>query len=382
MAVIHIQAADGARARHRADVWVRDERGCAIDLSLACTAGCALRQVARPVPVAARLWARTPRRLRMCIIAVASGCHSDFPLVCIHNREEVAGRPTSPCERRGNGVVCAVDELKGGTWMGMNVQTGLFCSLTNLRSTNPPRTEAASRGLLVRDLLEAPAAELASVLSSRRECEKRLRAATAARPYEGLNLCVGCWHPTADGSPPPVFYVSNVPPGANAIEKGSHEWKLAWSRGCVAFSPLPLIPTHDLIRSRGPHRWAQHVEQLAPGVTHAWSNDAPAAPAWPKSTWLRTNLARLLSSTHSLSRPSPPLSFSPPPPPASVRVCVRVRARARVCVCVCVCVCVSFPLRVGSVGTLPAAAADGAGHEAARAAVPSDTAGLVLIPAL
>eukprot|EP01043_Picozoa_sp_COSAG02_P077737 COSAG02_NODE_17169_length_1023_cov_12.635281_1_plen_242_part_00 len=225
----------------------------------------------------------------MCIIGVASGAHPDFPLVCIHNREEVAGRPTSRCERRDNAVICAVDELKGGTWMGMNVQTGLFCSLTNLRSTNPPRTKPASRGLLVRDLLEAPATGgMAAVLSSRRECEAQLREATAARPYEGLNLCVGCWHPSADGSPPAVFYVSNVPPGANAIEPGSREWKLAWFRG-----------------------WTQHVEQLAPGVTHAWSNDAPAASAWPKSAWLRSNLTRLLSSTHPASMTDDGLPHEP-----------------------------------------------------------------------
>ena len=214
----------------------------------------------------------------MCIIGVASGCHPDFPLVCIHNREEVAGRPTSPCELRDNAVICAVDELKGGTWMGMNVRTGLFCSLTNLRSANAPRAKPASRGLLVRDLLEAPAAVLAAVLSSRRECEARLREATAARSYEGLNLCVGGWHPSADGSPPAVFYVSNVPPGANAIEPGGREWKLSWSRG-----------------------WTQYVEQLVPGKTHAWSNNAPAAPAWPKSAWLQSNLASLLSSMHPAS---------------------------------------------------------------------------------
>lgn len=202
----------------------------------------------------------------MCIIAVASGCHPDFPLVCIHNREEVAGRPTSSCERRNNDVICAIDELKGGTWMGMNMQTGLFCSLTNLRWVGPPRTNAASRGLLVSELLEAPATGLTSVLSNRSECTAQLRAAMAARPYEGLNLCVGNWYPNADGSPPAVFYASNVPPGANTVKTSSHGW-------------------------------TQHVEQLAPGVTHAWSNNAPAAPAWPKSTWLRSNLAQLLSNT-------------------------------------------------------------------------------------
>jgi uncharacterized protein with NRDE domain len=218
----------------------------------------------------------------MCIIAVAAGCHEDYPLVCIHNREEEAGRPTTACERRPNQVICALDELKGGTWMGMNVQSGVFCSLNNLRATNPPRAKPASRGLLVNELLEdttsgfLPELRRAAGSADLRSCEAHLRAAAAARPYEGLNLCVGCWHPTMDGSPPAVFYVSNVPPGANATEPGSRAWKLAWSRG-----------------------WTQHTEQLTPGVVHAWSNGAPAASPWPKSTWLRSNLARLLSAVPS-----------------------------------------------------------------------------------
>ena len=65
----------------------------------------------------------------MCILAVASGCHDDYPLVCIHNREEERDRPTTPCDFRPSGVICALDELKGGTWMGLNRSSGLFSSL-------------------------------------------------------------------------------------------------------------------------------------------------------------------------------------------------------------------------------------------------------------
>ena len=32
----------------------------------------------------------------MCIIGVAVGCHADFPLVCIHNRDEEAGPSIPP----------------------------------------------------------------------------------------------------------------------------------------------------------------------------------------------------------------------------------------------------------------------------------------------
>ena len=186
----------------------------------------------------------------MCIIGVAAGCHPDFPLICVHNREEVLDRPTTRCraDPDSNGVICARDQLAGGTWMGINRLSGMFCSLTNLRATNPPRESPASRGLLVKELLEAEAmAALPTEIRSGsaealRSATQGLRAATSARNYEGLNLCVGGWHPTPDGRPPAVFYVSNVPPAAGC-EPGSKQWQLAFSRG-----------------------WTVHTEQLTPGV--------------------------------------------------------------------------------------------------------------------
>ena len=69
----------------------------------------------------------------MCILAVASGVHPGFPLVVVHNREELAARPASPCQRWPGSVVCAKDLLSNGTWMGLNEKLGVFCSLTNMR---------------------------------------------------------------------------------------------------------------------------------------------------------------------------------------------------------------------------------------------------------
>jgi hypothetical protein len=199
----------------------------------------------------------------MCIIGVAVGCSDRYPLVCVHNREEAADRPTTRCARRGD-VVCATDALAGGTWMGINVLSGLFCSLTNLRSRRS-RLAAASRGLLVRELLGTHAsAALAKELRcasarSLAAAGERLRAATAARPFEGLNLCVGAWHPTPDGRPPAAFYVANVPPHT---EGG--EWRVA-------------------------------LQELQQGRVHAWSNGAPGAPVWPKSSWLQWGLAQVIA---------------------------------------------------------------------------------------
>ena len=213
----------------------------------------------------------------MCILAVASGCHDDYPLVCIHNREEERDRPTTPCELRPSGVICALDELKGGTWMGLNRSSGLFSSLTNLRATNPPRGAPASRGLLVSELLESePESELAVGLreasaASLRRCERVLRRRTAAREYEGLNLCVGGWHPTPAGAPPAVFRGANVPPQFSA--SASQRQATAAADG-----------------------WSVWLEAVAAGEAHAWSNNDPATD-WPKSTWLRQALSDVLATT-------------------------------------------------------------------------------------
>ena len=213
----------------------------------------------------------------MCILAVASGCHDDYPLVCIHNREEERDRPTTPCDFRPSGVICALDELKGGTWMGLNRSSGLFSSLTNLRATNPPRGAPASRGLLVSELLESErGSELAVGLreasaESLRRCEGVLRRRTAAREYEGLNLCVGGWHPTPAGAPPAVFRGANVPP--------QFRRSAAQSQATAAADG-----------------WSVWLEAVAVGEAHAWSNNDPATD-WPKSTWLRQALADVLATT-------------------------------------------------------------------------------------
>ena len=93
-----------------------EERACAM-LSL----GHTLPGVRRPALL------RSGRK--MCILAVASGVHPGFPLVVVHNREELAARPTSPCQRWPGNVVCAKDLLSNGTWMGLNEKADVFCSL-------------------------------------------------------------------------------------------------------------------------------------------------------------------------------------------------------------------------------------------------------------
>jgi hypothetical protein len=76
------------------------------------------------------------------------------PILVAANREERFGRPTQyPKIQSGTPrVVCGIDRQAGGTWLGIN-QFGLFAAVTNRPRANVP-SEARSRGLLCRDLLD------------------------------------------------------------------------------------------------------------------------------------------------------------------------------------------------------------------------------------
>ena len=59
----------------------------------------------------------------MCIVIISHG-DERFPLVIVHNRDEVLTRETSPPEEHPGSIVYARDGEKGGTYMGLNLQTG------------------------------------------------------------------------------------------------------------------------------------------------------------------------------------------------------------------------------------------------------------------
>ena len=198
----------------------------------------------------------------MCILAVASGVHPGFPLVVVHNREELAARPASPCQRWPGSVVCAKDLLSNGTWMGLNEKLGVFCSLTNMRHPGGARPDASSRGLLVNAVLH-DGTEVGSMGA--------LRSVATARDFDGFNACVGRPYPTRSGVPPSVFRVSNTPPS--------------------------LQQRQPSLQQRQPaEEWQTDVVALDPGVVHCWSNNAPGAPQeWPKVRWLQRELSRVLA---------------------------------------------------------------------------------------
>merc|ERR1719320_1184194 len=87
---------------------------------------------------------------------------SRYPFVCVDNRDEYWDRVTMDITVDDEGILSANDEkVKDATWMGLNVRTGAFVALTNVRHKNKPasydKNALRSRGHIVRDLLKGKA---------------------------------------------------------------------------------------------------------------------------------------------------------------------------------------------------------------------------------
>ena len=92
----------------------------------------------------------------MCLIVLGWQVHADYPLIVAANRDEYLDRPASPAHWWNDApdLLAGRDLEAGGTWMGLN-RSGRFAALTNYRDPEQRRTGLPSRGLLVREALEA-----------------------------------------------------------------------------------------------------------------------------------------------------------------------------------------------------------------------------------
>ncbi|TKX82095.1 NRDE family protein [Halorubrum sp. SD626R] len=119
----------------------------------------------------------------MCTLALAWRAFGDAPVALAANRDEALDRPAElPAPREpadGDGVryVAPRDAEAGGTWIGLSA-AGVAVAVTN-RWLDADREGDRSRGLLVRDCLEAGSAEAAA-----RAVERELE----TRSYDGFNL--------------------------------------------------------------------------------------------------------------------------------------------------------------------------------------------------
>jgi uncharacterized protein with NRDE domain len=117
----------------------------------------------------------------MCTLVLAWQVFADAPVAVAANRDESLDRSSNPPTRLSSdpGVIAPSDAEAGGTWIGYN-EFGLFVAITN-RWTDADLAGERSRGLLVRDALEAESAEDAARLAER---------AVEDDEYAGFNLAV------------------------------------------------------------------------------------------------------------------------------------------------------------------------------------------------
>lgn len=96
--------------------------------------------------------------VNMCVFGMLK-TDGRYPFICAHIRDEFWNRETLEIKVDNEGILSANDQnVTNATWMGLNVRTGSFVALTNVRprkivSKCDSTEEMRSRGLLVRDLL-------------------------------------------------------------------------------------------------------------------------------------------------------------------------------------------------------------------------------------
>jgi uncharacterized protein with NRDE domain len=107
----------------------------------------------------------------MCIAALAFAAHPRWQLVVAANRDEFHARPALPLARWADApdIIAGRDAAAGGTWLGVNEALARLVLVTNRRTDAPPRTDAPSRGALVRALLDG-ADPLAEPLAGYNPC--------------------------------------------------------------------------------------------------------------------------------------------------------------------------------------------------------------------
>ncbi|MGE3335612.1 MAG: NRDE family protein [Rhodospirillaceae bacterium] len=94
----------------------------------------------------------------MCTVVLLRRPGHDWPILIGANRDEMANRPWKPPARHWEerpDIVAGLDELAGGTWMGLS-DTGVVACILNRHGTLGPAPGKRSRGELVLDALDHP----------------------------------------------------------------------------------------------------------------------------------------------------------------------------------------------------------------------------------
>lgn len=92
----------------------------------------------------------------MCLLVVAFGVDSNYPLIVAGNRDEFHARPSAEAGWWPDDpdILGGRDLQAGGTWLALH-RRGRFSAVTNYHDAQPRNTELRSRGHLVTDFLHS-----------------------------------------------------------------------------------------------------------------------------------------------------------------------------------------------------------------------------------
>ena len=104
----------------------------------------------------------------MCTVIILRRPGHDWPILLAANRDELVDRPWRPPARHWpdrNNVRAGIDELAGGTWLGVNDE-GMVAGILNRRESLGPDDRLRTRGELVLEALDhADAADAVAALA-------------------------------------------------------------------------------------------------------------------------------------------------------------------------------------------------------------------------
>lgn len=210
----------------------------------------------------------------MCILGLLFGVHPDIPFLCCHNRDEVFTRPVHhPYEAQR--IVFGRDISGGGTWLGLNRDSGLFVALTNVARKKDAPHGAHSRGQLVMRLLDGTgplsievirAAVAGRPVGSPTELEGA--SVDLGAPYAGFNIIVAMISDKTE-----CYFLTNRP-----VAKEGHPHEVITVGGAGPTQHLSVLPLT-----------LAAVWRLPQGM-HALSNSTLNDESWLKVKWLRAQL--------------------------------------------------------------------------------------------
>lgn len=223
----------------------------------------------------------------MCTLVVLSRPGHAWPLLLAGNRDEMRDRPWDGPSRHWDdrpAVVAGLDQLAGGSWMGVN-DNGVSAVVMNRMGSLGPAAGKRSRGDLVLEALDHPEA---------RDAAQAMRNLNP-NAYRPFNLFIGgprgaFWLRHRDSG----IEVLNVPPGLHMLtareldDKDDPRIRTYLPRFTTAATPNPQAADWDAWRSQLSSRWhpsrdgptaAMNIETA--GGFGTVSSSLIAIPAYP-----------------------------------------------------------------------------------------------------